>query len=126
MNKFLKVLLGTSLYALDQSDRMTRKNRDRVAANLGDLRDTVQDQYETAADRVARASRAIRGEDSHAVGNVLRLVAGVGIGIGIGLLFAPASGEATRSAIGNKVQDIGDKVREQFSSEEAFATTVNG
>lgn len=126
MNKYLKVLLGTTLYALDQSDKATRKTRDRATANLNDLRDVVQDKYENATDRVARASRAIRGEDNHVVGNALRLAAGIGIGIGIGLLFAPASGEETRSALGGKVQVLGDKVREQFSSVEEFATGTNG
>jgi len=126
MNNFLKLMLGTGLYLLERSDKATKKTRERATENLNDLRDAVQERYETATDRVARASRAIRGEDRRALGNALRLAAGIGVGIGIGLIFAPASGEKTRSAIGGKVQIFGDKVRKQFSSADAFATGTNG
>ena len=62
MNKFLKLLLGTSLYLLDQSDSLTKGARDRAADRFSDLRDVAQEKFETASDRVTRASRAIRGE----------------------------------------------------------------
>jgi hypothetical protein len=126
MNKFLELLLGTSLYLLEQSDSATRKVRERAIGEIEDLRGVAREKYETAADRVARASRAIRGDDSQVVGNALRFVAGVGVGIGVGLILAPASGEQTRSVIAGKVQDIGDKVRQQFSSESASATGTRG
>ena len=128
MNKFLKLLLGTTLYVLDQSDRSTRKMRSRAADNFDDFRDYAQDKYDRASDRVSRASDALMGEDSHVLGNVLSLAAGVGIGIGIGLLVAPASGEETRGALADKVQVFGDKVKQKFASEaEDFsATGTNG
>jgi hypothetical protein len=122
MNKLLKLLLGTGLYVLEQSDHSTKKMRDRAAGELNDLRDAAQEKYEVAVDRVSRASRAIRGEDSPVLGNALRFVAGVGVGVGLGLIFAPASGEETRSVLVNKAQGFGDKVRKQFCSEEAVAT----
>jgi ElaB/YqjD/DUF883 family membrane-anchored ribosome-binding protein len=126
MNKFLKLLLGTTLYVLEQSDRSTRKIRNRAADNIDDLRDMAQEKYATASDRVSRASQALLGEDSHVVGNVLSLAAGIGIGVGIGLIFAPASGEETRSAIADKVQVVGERVKKQFSTEEYPATGTNG
>jgi ElaB/YqjD/DUF883 family membrane-anchored ribosome-binding protein len=126
MNKFLKLLLGTTLYVLEQSDRSTRKIRNRAADNLDDLRNMAQEKYETAGDRVSRASQALLGEDSHVVGNVLSLAAGIGIGVGLGLLFAPASGEETRGAIADRVQVVGDRVKKQFSSEDHPATGTNG
>src|ERR1700690_4069276 len=89
MKKLLKTLLGTSLYLLEQSDG-AQNGRDRAARKIDDLRDVVQHKYEDAADRVARASRAIRGQDNQALGNALRLAAGIGMGVGLGLLFAPA------------------------------------
>ena len=127
MNKFLKLLLGTSLYVLEQSDQSTRKIRNRAADNIDDLRDMAQEKYATASDRVSRASQALMG-DSHVVGNILSLAAGVGIGVGIGLIFAPASGEETRSAIADKVQVVGDRVKKQFSTstEDYPATGTNG
>ena len=128
MNKFLKLLLGTTLYVLEQSDQSTRKIRNRAADNIDDLRDMAQEKYATTSDRVSRASQALMGENSHVVGNILSLAAGVGIGVGIGLIFAPASGEETRSAIADKVQVVGDRVKKQFSTstEDYPATGTNG
>jgi len=117
MNKFLKLLLGTSLYLLEQSDSSTKKVQDRAADRLSDLRDVAQEKFETASDRVARATKAIRGEDSHVLSNTLRFLAGVGVGLGVGLILAPASGEETRSVIAGRVHEMSDKVRRQFSEE---------
>jgi hypothetical protein len=122
MNKFLKLLLGTSLYLLEQSDGATKGVRDRAADRLSDLGDAARETYETASNRVARASRAIRGEDSSALNNTLRFVAGIGVGLGIGLILAPASGEETRSVIAGRVHAMGDKVRRQFSTDDATGT----
>lgn len=116
MNNFLKLLLGTGLYLLEQSDQSTKKARARAAGNLSDLRDLAQEKYEIAADRLTKASRVLRGDDTRVTGNALSLAAGVGIGVAAGLIFAPARGEVTRSAIADKVQIFGDKVRRQFSS----------
>lgn len=126
MDKFLKLLLGTTLYLLEQSDKSTKKIRNRAADNIDDFRDFAQEKYETASDRVAKASRAIRGEDSEVLSNVLSLAAGIGIGIGIGLIFAPASGEETRSVIADKVQVFGDKFKNKFSDEDFRATGTSG
>jgi len=128
MNKFLKLLLGTTLYVLEQSDKSTRKVRNRAADNLDDLRDLASEKYATASDRVSRASQALMGDDSHIVGNIVSLVAGIGIGVGIGLIVAPASGEETRGVIADKVQVFGDKVKKQFSSEseDYRSTGTNG
>jgi ElaB/YqjD/DUF883 family membrane-anchored ribosome-binding protein len=126
MNDFLKLLLGTSLYFLEQSDRATKRIKEDAVEQFEDLRDAAQDTYHTAAKRVARASRAIRGDDTYVLRNALRFAAGVGVGIGVGLILAPASGEETRRVVADKVQDMGDKVRRQFSSERRAATGTNG
>jgi gas vesicle protein len=125
MKNFLKLLLGSSLFLLERSDR-TKDVSDRAARKIDDLRDVVQQKYEDAADRVAKASRAIRGEDNQVLGNALRLAAGIGIGVGVGLLVAPASGQQTRSAIAGSVQRFGNKVRNQVFSERARATASAG
>jgi gas vesicle protein len=122
MSTFLKLLLGTSLYLLERSDKATKDARDRAVDHISDLRDAAQEKYETASDRVARASRAIRGEDNHVLGNTLRFLAGVGVGLGVGLILAPASGEETRSVIAGRVHEMGDRVRQQFSTEGATGT----
>ena len=120
MKKLLKTLLGTSLYLLEQS-HAAQNGRDRAASRVDDFRDAVQQKYEDATGRVAKASRAIRGEDSHAFGNALRLAAGIGVGIGVGLLLAPASGQETRNAIAGSVHQYGNKIRKRVSSERAGA-----
>ena len=125
MKKLLKTLLGTSLYLLEQSDSAT-KGVERAVDQISDLREAAQEKYETASKRVARASRAIRGEDQSMLGNVLRFVAGVGVGIGVGLILAPASGEETRNVIAGKVHEMGDRVRQQFSSEQEPGTGTRG
>jgi hypothetical protein len=126
MNKLLKSLLGVGLFLLEQSDSAGKSVRDRAAGPLGDLRDAAQEKYEAAAERVARASKAIRGEDSDLLRNALVFTAGVGVGVGVGLILAPASGDETRTAIAGKVHDMGDKVRRQFSSEADSATGTRG
>ena len=88
----MNILLGTGVYLLDSW-------RNRLGGTVEDLRSRAQDTYETAADRVSRASDVIRGEDSHVVGTATAALLGLGIGVGLGLLLAPASGEQTRSNI---------------------------
>ena len=123
MNKFLKLLLGSGLCLLEESDR-TKNVRGRTADKIDDLSDVVQQKYEAVADRVTRASRAIRGEGNPAFGNAARLAAGIGVGIGLGLLFAPASGQDTRRAIAGSVQQFGDKVRKRVSFKGARAANA--
>jgi hypothetical protein len=118
LNNLLKSILKTAVYFIEQSDRVA-----------GDLRDRVSDGYESAADRVSdlrdRAQDLYEGEN-HTLRNVLVFAAGVGVGIGAGMLLAPASGEEIRGSIGDKVQDISDRVRDRFTSETANATGTEG
>ena len=64
-----------------------------------------------------RAGRAIRRQEDQTVRNAISFAAGIGLGIGLGILLAPASGEETRSSIAEKVQDVGERVRDRFSPE---------
>ncbi|HEX3351286.1 MAG TPA: YtxH domain-containing protein [Terriglobales bacterium] len=99
----LNLLLGTGIYLLDSM-------RNRMAGTVEDLRARAQDTYETASDRVSRATDVIRGEDSNVLGTVAAGLLGLGIGVGVGLLLAPASGEETRNNIAEKARDIRDRV----------------
>jgi ElaB/YqjD/DUF883 family membrane-anchored ribosome-binding protein len=122
MNTLLKTLLGVGLYLLERSDSATKRARGRAADRMDDVRDAAQEKYETATDRVRRASRAIRGEDNDLLRNTLFFAAGIGVGVGVGLILAPASGDETRSVIAGKVHDMGGRVRSQFSSKDATGT----
>lgn len=101
MNKFLRSLLKAGIYLLEQ--------RDLVKARVEDLTD--------------RAGQAIRGQEDHTVRNAISFAAGTALGVGLAILFAPASGEETRSALAGKVRNVGNRVREQLSSDEKKPVT---
>lgn len=105
MNNLIKAILKTAVYFLDESDREVRgrvfRGIDRAADTVSDLRDRAKDLYE---------------EPRHTMRSVLMFAAGVGVGVGTAMLFAPASGEQIREQIGQKVQDIGERVKSRFSS----------
>lgn len=114
MNNLIRSILKTAVYFLDQTDRFTSDVRERVADGVDQATDRVSDLRDQAHD-------LYYGED-HTVRNVLTFVAGVGVGIGAAMLFSPASGEEIRGQIGDKVHDIGDRVRERFSSRQSTGT----
>jgi hypothetical protein len=115
------VLLDTGLHLLDTL-------RDRLPDNMDDIKGKVRNSYNTASDRVSRATDALRGgeDESHLFGKAVALAIGVGIGIGIGVLIAPASGEKTRADIADKVSDFGDKVSEHSGKKPPSATGTHG
>src|SRR6266702_854927 len=86
------VLLGAGLYLLDSM-------RDRLSDTVHEVRSRARDTYDTASDRVSRASDVLTGEDHSGIGTAAALLIGIGIGVGVGMLFAPASGEQTRRNI---------------------------
>jgi hypothetical protein len=103
VNKVIKSLLRTGLFLLEQSDAATSDMRERV-------RDSVEDISN-------RTRRAIRPQQNYVLRDVLAFAAGVSLGVGVGILFAPASGEETRSTLAERMQGVGTKVRDKFSSE---------
>jgi len=103
----LGILLSTGLYLLDNL-------RERVPDNMDDIKDRARETYETASERLGRATDALAGkEDSQVLGKVGALLMWVGIGVGVGLIIAPSKGEETRADIAKKVSDFGEKVRDR-------------
>ena len=106
------VMLGAGLYLLDSL-------RDRLTDGMGDLtdraRDRAQDLYETASDRVSRASDVLRGEDRGGLSTTAAFLIGAGVGVGLGMLLAPASGEEIRSNISEKVRDRFSRMNERMN-----------
>jgi YtxH-like protein len=116
----LDILLGTGLYLFDNL-------RERLPDNMDDIKGRARESFETASDRLGRATNALRGnEDSQIFGRVGALLIGVGIGVGVGLLIAPAGGEEMRADIADKVSDFGEKVREQTGKKAQGATGTYG
>ncbi len=114
MNKLLKSFLKTAVYVLDQAEDVADDVRGRVADRVGRASDRVSDLRDRARDLYA-------GED-HTLRNILTFAAGVGVGVVTAMLFAPASGQETRSQIGERVHDIGGKMRERFSDGQRTGT----
>jgi hypothetical protein len=116
----LGALLSTGLYLLDNL-------RERLPDDMDDIKSRVRETYETASDRLGRATDALGGkEDSQMLGKVGALLIGVGIGVGVGLLIAPASGEETRAEIANKVSTFGEKVRDRERKPQGATGTHGG
>jgi len=116
----LGVLLGTGINLLNNL-------RDRLPDNMDDIKARARKRYETASDRLGRATNVLRGkEESQVFGKVGALLIGVGVGVGVGLLIAPASGEKTRAELTDKVSDVGDKVRERTRKTPQSATGTHG
>jgi YtxH-like protein len=115
----LGVLLSTGLYLLDNL-------RERLPDKVENIKGKARETYETASDRLGRATDALRGkEDSQVLSNVGALLIGVGVGVGVGLLIAPARGDVTRADIAKKVSDFGEKVRDR-ERKPASATGTHG
>lgn len=110
LNRLIKSLLKTAVYIMDQTaDQMDRVS-DRASDLAGQAKSVVDD-----------ARNSIAPREDHTVRNLVSFAAGIGLGIGAGILLAPASGAEVRSSIGEKVQNIGDKIKGRVSSQR-FAT----
>jgi hypothetical protein len=118
-NTLLDVLMGAGLFLLDPV-------RDRLADSIESLTNRAQDTFDTASDRIGRASSAIRGEDHTGLSATAAMLIGVGIGVGVGMLLAPASGEETRSNLTEKVHNLGDRMRDRFNTEQRAASGTYG
>jgi gas vesicle protein len=118
-NTMLDVLMGAGLFLLDPV-------RDRLADSIENLTNRAQDTFETASDRIGRASTAIRGEDHSGMSAAAAMLIGLGVGVGVGMLLAPASGEETRSNLTDKVHNLGDRMRDRFTNEPRPASGTYG
>lgn len=92
LSKIVRSLLKTAVYVMDQ----TAEQVDRASERASELADN--------------ARSAIYPED-HTLRNFLSFAAGIGVGVGVGMLLAPSSGTELRNTIGDKVQDISNKMR---------------
>ena len=118
MKNLVKSILKTAVYFLDQSDRFASDVRDRVS-------DTVDQAAQQVSDVRDQARQLYAGED-HNLRNALTFAAGVGIGLSAAILLVPASGQETRDAIGETVQEFGGRFRDRFSSAVRTATGTEG
>jgi gas vesicle protein len=83
--------------------------RERLQDSAEDARDEIKRKYDEGTDRLQEANRVLQGRNNW-VAPTLNFLGGVGLGVGLGMLFAPVSGEETRTALRNKVVDIKQRV----------------
>jgi hypothetical protein len=103
----LKSVLKTAVYLLEESGDTANDVRDRVAQGVDRASDRLSDLRDRGRDFYTGENRALR--------SALMFGAGIAVGVGAGLLLAPASGEETRDAIGDKVEEFRGQVRDRFS-----------
>jgi hypothetical protein len=125
MNQVLKLLLRAGLFLLEPERVDTI--RDQMSGRVDDLGERTRQTYDAASKHVNRLARVMRGQkEDHTVGNAVAFLAGIGTGVAIGMLFAPASGEETRSSLADTAQNMTNKVRDRFTSNEEANTGTYG
>ena len=93
LDRFVKSILKSVVYMMDEA-------ADRV--------DRVSDR---ASELAANTRSVIYPNEGNTFRNIVSFAAGIGVGVAAGLLLAPSSGEELRNNIGDKVQNISDKIR---------------
>lgn len=93
LNRLLKSILKTAVYIMDSTSDTVDRVSDRASRFADDARDIVYP------------------NQGNTMRNILSFAAGVGVGVAAGILLAPQSGAELRNSIGDRVQDISDKVR---------------
>lgn len=99
LNKILKSVLKTAVYIMDN----TADQVDRATSRASDFADRASDYASDAREMIYPPDHTLR--------NVISFAAGIGVGVGVGILLAPTSGAELRGSISDKVQDIGNRVR---------------
>ena len=100
-SSLLKSILKTAVYIMDSTADSVDRVSDRASRFADDARDVIY------PDR------------GNAIRNILSFAAGVGVGVAAGVLLAPQSGAELRHSIGDRVQDISERVR---GKNEGYAT----
>lgn len=95
LNKLIRSALKTAVYIMDQ----TAEQVDRASERASEMADN--------------ARNAIYPQQDHTLRNIVAFAAGIGVGVGAGMLLAPSSGTELRNSIGDKVQEISNRVRQR-------------
>ena len=93
LSKMMRSILKTAVYLMDQ----TAEQVDRASSRAAEIADDARD--------------AVYPREDHTLRNVVAFAAGVATGVGVGMLVAPSSGDELRNSIGNKVQEITNRVK---------------
>jgi YtxH-like protein len=115
INNLVKAALKTAVCLMEQSEGVAESARERMADGI----DRASDQVSALRDR---AKEQFYPREHSPARKIALFAVGAGLGLGAAILFAPASGEETRSSIGDKVNDIGQQVRNHFSGSPASAS----
>jgi hypothetical protein len=98
LNKLIRSALKTAVYIMDQTAEQVDRASERASQMADDAREVIYPQRD------------------HTLRNLIAFAAGIGVGVGAGMLLAPSSGTELRGSIGDKVQDITNRVRNRGES----------
>ena len=98
LSNLVRSALKTAVYIMDQ----TAEQVDRASERASEMADS--------------ARSAIYPQQDHTLRNIVAFAAGIGVGVGAGMLLAPSSGNELRNTIGDKVQEISNRVRNRGES----------
>ena len=98
LSRLVRSALKTAMYIMDQ----TAEQVDRASERASEMADN--------------ARNAIYPQQDHTLRNIVAFAAGIGVGVGAGMLLAPSSGTELRNSIGDKVQEISNRVRNRGES----------
>src|SRR5215470_6236091 len=87
---------------------------EHLGERASDMTDDFRRKYDDTTDRLSEARRALQGR-SHWVASTTCFLGGVGVGVGIGMLFAPATGEETRSVLRDKAMEMTNRASENVT-----------
>ena len=93
LDKFVRSILKSVVYIMDEAANRVDRVSDRASQFADNTRSMIYP------------------DEGSTFRHVASFAAGVGIGIAAGMLLAPSSGEELRSSIGDKVQNISEKIR---------------
>lgn len=122
-SKWARFALKVGLLLTDTKLWSSLSNQLRDHAS--DWGDGVRSGYDETMDRMQDAGDALRGRN-HGLSSAVSFMGGLGIGVGLGMIFAPVSGEETRSVIRDKVVDMKNKVSDVAASARARAMESAG
>lgn len=92
-------------------DRVVKSILKSVVYIMDEAADRVDRVSDRASEFAANTKSVIYPNQGNTFRNIMSFTAGVGVGIAAGLLLAPSSGEELRNSIGDKVQNISDKIK---------------
>jgi hypothetical protein len=103
------VRLAMKLGLLATDPKVWANVNEQFSSRIEDVGDALNDRYDKTLGRLKDARAALRG-NTQWIAPAASFIGGFALGAGVGLLFAPTSGQETRTALRNAATGVRDKV----------------